>query len=77
MKKIIKNYLEIIKRIEKIENLLLDVIYDKFYIRKINFALCDLYSLKKDLETYRRETFDTVYWKIWELKNKKNEKETN
>lgn len=69
MKKIIKNYLEIIKRIEKIENLLLDAVEDKNYPLKINFALCYLYSLKKDLETYRRETFDTVYWKIWELKN--------
>lgn len=77
MKTIIKNYLEISKRIEKIENLLLDAIDDKYYIRKINFALCDIYSLKKDLETYRRETLDIVYWKIWELKNNGNEKETN
>lgn len=47
MKKIIKNYLEIIKRIEKIENLLLDAVENKNYLLKINFALCDLYSLKK------------------------------
>lgn len=69
MKKIIKNYLEIIKRIEKIENLLLDAIDDKYYIRKINFALCDLYSLKKDIEINHKETYCRFYWKIWELKN--------
>lgn len=69
MKKIIKNYLEISKRIEKIENLLLNVVKDKNYLLKINFALCDLYSLKKDVEIYQRETYCRFYWKIWGIKN--------
>lgn len=69
MKKIIKNYLEIIKRIEKIENLLLDAVKDKNYLLKINFALCNLYSLKKDVEINQEETYCRFYWKIWELKN--------